>query len=299
MSIIKTHLNRLLRNEQTESLILDWMAWNVQHTGKIKHFAPIIVGKFGDGKSTIAVILRRALGSGNVNEISNSAISSNFTAWANSSAVGSIEELKLNGIAKYETYNKLKPFITNEEIEIINKGKDGITVKNTTNYIAFTNYRDAIPIEEGDRRYWVINTHYLNSDLDIGGAEYKSYFTNLYSKINNDTGQFRSALLGHVISDTFLDMNAAPNSDAKKQMQLESMSAGAHALRERIEYHGNTVIEDGWINVSKIRSLEGMNPFGFDYDKIPTGKSLEFSMRELGYKNKTRQTGGKRNTLYK
>lgn len=303
MRRIKKHLKYVLSDEKSEGLMLDWMAWNTQRTGKLKRFAPLIVGRFGDGKSTITAIMGRALGLENVGQISNGAISSTFTGWANSCAVGSIEELKMNGLAKYETYNNLKPYITNEEVEIIRKGKDSITGKNVTNYIAYTNYRDAVPLEEGDRRYWVMNTHALDDDaFSNQSKEYGDHFADIYGNmIDNDIGQVRAALLSHEISEEFIKMIAAPETEAKNQMRAEAMTSGAHAMKERIEYYGEDCIVNGWVDVTLIKEKETpvSNKFDFIYEAIPTGKGMKNAMRELGYKTNKRQGGGKRHVLYK
>ena len=50
----------------------------------------------------------------------------------------------------------LKPFITNSMIQIEEKGRDHRTVPNFTNYLLLTNYKDALPITNDDRRFCVM-----------------------------------------------------------------------------------------------------------------------------------------------
>lgn len=65
------------------------------------------------------------------------------------------EEVKFHGHNRYDVVNKLKPYIANNRVEKHGKGKDPGNILNVTNYLMLTNHEDAIPIEEGDRRYFV------------------------------------------------------------------------------------------------------------------------------------------------
>ena len=285
--VIMKHLHHLLGETKDAELLLDWMAHQVQNIGKLNRFAPLILGTYGDGKSTLGKIMRAAIGKSNVTQVSNSSISSTFTGWANNGAVGVIEELKVNGLAKYETINRLKTFVTDNVVEIIRKGKDSVTVDNVTNYIAFTNFADAVPIDDGDRRWWIMRTMFYGNEFPK--SEYIDYWEKLNSFIKDHAPEIRAFLLAHNISDEFKKLAVAPDTTAKELMKEDSLSSGALAYKERIEQYGGRVVRGKYLLTSLITRLESTEGFnhGFEHD-LPKGKAVANSLKEIGYKHSVR-----------
>ena len=50
-------------------------------------------------------------------------------------------------------FDKIKSFISDPTMKIEPKGVNPYTINNISNFILFTNHRDAIIVEESDRRY--------------------------------------------------------------------------------------------------------------------------------------------------
>lgn len=153
------HIHNILGEYQGE-MIIDWMAHNVQYPGVKILWAPIIVGVQGDGKTTIAKMLSAVMGKANVGVVSPETVFSDFTSWAEGSCVKVLEEIRVHGNSRHDAMNKLKPMITNDMIEVVRKGKDGKQVHNVTNYMALSNFMDALALDEGDRRWGVFKTRF-------------------------------------------------------------------------------------------------------------------------------------------
>ena len=53
--------------------------------------------------------------------------------------------------------NRIKPLISNDTIEIHPKNINPFNAPNTTAYIASTNFPNALPLNDNDRRYFVLS----------------------------------------------------------------------------------------------------------------------------------------------
>ena len=222
------------------SIVIQWMAHNVQFPGKKILWAPIIVGVQGDGKTTIAKMLSSAMGKANVAPVSPEAMFSEFTGWAEGSCVKVLEEIRVHGNSRHDAMNKLKPLITNDSIEVVRKGKDGKQVVNVTNYIALTNYMDALALDEGDRRWGVYKTKFDTRNEML--AEFDdAYWTALHSAIDGQP----EVLRGWLLSVSLDDFNRVAGPDVgqhKKNMIALTRSPDQIDVEEAIAigWHGVT-----------------------------------------------------------
>ena len=221
--LVKAHIERLLGDEHS-GIMIDWLAYQVQHIGKPIGWAPIIIGPQGIGKTYIERLLATVIGNKNVGTVSSVNVCSNFNAWAHGKAVLSLNELKIGGHNRHEVVNQLKPLITDKVIDINGKGVATYNVINTTNYIAFSNYLDAIPLDADDRRWWVVFAE-GNTDPD--------YFEPLWEALQYP-GDLRRWLERHKISDEILTTKIAPESSDKGRM-IATEEANFEGLAEAKE----------------------------------------------------------------
>lgn len=288
-NMMKLHMSHLFNDPETEQLMMDWMAHQVQNIGRIVRYCPVIIGVPGDGKTTIFEFIRAAISNENAGLVSSDVLKSTFTDWATGSAVVGFEEIRISGSERYNVTDKIKPFITNAVIEIHGKRIKGMKMHNYTNYIGFSNHADAIPVDEVDRRYWVMHTQFFGNGR-FSADEYSSYFDSMYKIIEERPQSIRAALLQHVISDKFKIMRVAPVTDAKSNMISKSMPEGALSLLEVIDALGGDVpwANDEWVNgtlLSSEKSNLNMNiSQGMEFiDKYPSGKAIEKCFADIGY----------------
>ena len=205
--VIQNHYLKLFENPEVGHKLLQWMAFNVQNTGHKILWAPIVCGVQGDGKSSIANILRACMGGTNVKEIGASDVKSSFNDWAEGAAVVAMEELRVKGHNRHDVMNALKPLISNPNVSINKKGIGRYESQNVTNYVAFTNYEDALVLDENDRRWEVFFSKYTKRDKML------SDFGNIYWEIfhaayRDNPAVIRGWLLEYDISD--FDPNVPP-----------------------------------------------------------------------------------------
>lgn len=256
-------------------LLIQWMAHNVQFPGLKILWAPILIGVQGDGKTTIASILATAMGVQNVKDVSTTALFSDFSAWATGAAVRVLDEIRVSGKRRTEAMDKLKPFITNEKIFVVAKGKDGHDAINVTNYIAMSNHSDALALTADDRRWAVMRTRFKTA------AERREKFPDerwgkIHEAYRNNPGVIRSWLLS--IDLTGFDRSVAPPMTPDK---LDMIEAG----RSPMEADVREAIELGQFGVStKVLLTDELNKKIVDLGGRALGtNTLSNILRDLGW----------------
>lgn len=241
VAVVRRHIGILAggRPEVVQTLI-DWMAFNVQNPGRKVRWAPLIKGVEGDGKTVMGEMMGCVMGRSNVKNVSPKVLGTDFTGWAQGNCLIVLEEIKLSGHNRYDILNAVKPMITNDNIEIHAKGKETYDVHNTSNYIAFTNYGDALPLSDTDRRWWVIFTPFASSSemaAAVAGVagNLGAYFDQLHDSIAKHPAELRKWLLDHVVSDSFKPNGSAPMTDEKALMVSSAMSEDEAEVREILE----------------------------------------------------------------
>ena len=80
-------------------------------------------------------------------------ITQRFSSCIMGKGFGAIDELSVVGESFTAAFDKMKSLITDDTIQIEQKGIDTIVVENYFNLIATTNHKNSIKLDEGDRRY--------------------------------------------------------------------------------------------------------------------------------------------------
>ena len=121
------------------------------------------------------------LGPWNVSTPRNKTLVRDFNGWLAEKTLAIIHELK----GKVETSENLKDIITQPTVEVNRKGIEAHEIPNCINLLTISNHDDAIPIDDGSRRYLVIQcakVPYGALPIPDGGKpytitpEFESYF---------------------------------------------------------------------------------------------------------------------------
>ena len=216
---VKAHMLHLL-SEDEAAMLLDWLSWVVQNPGKHMNYAVLLQGVEGDGKTFFAEMLRAVMGISNVTMLNAQILHSTFTDWTVGQCLACVEEVRLvNDGNKFEVLNRIKPNITNTVIEVHPKGKPVFNAINTTSYLLFSNYKDALPIDDNARRYLVLFSRWQTAiAIRRFKAENKHYYRNLYATIEESAGALRKWLLEHEQHEDFDPTGDAPDTSAKRHM---------------------------------------------------------------------------------
>lgn len=221
--------------------LLAWMAFNAQNPGVKVRWSPILKGIPGDGKSLLTSVLAAAMGERNVNSVGPSVVMNQggFTDWAHGACVIAMEELKMEGKNRYAMANAFKDNVTNSRITINRKGRGLLPIINISNFIAYTNFTDAVPLEDNDRRWFVVFSPYRNiSDvLQANGLasvdELGRYFDVVWNAVHNHPGELRKWLLEMQVPESFKPNGHAPDTPEKAQMR-SSGEDETHAIARQV-----------------------------------------------------------------
>lgn len=230
--------------------LLSFLAHNVQHPGVKIRWAPLLKGMQGDGKSIIGDVLQAAMGFRNIGRISNKAIQSEYNDWAAGYAVSCIEEIMMTGSRRYAIANAIKENLSNSTLGLNRKGRTAITVRNVTNYIAFTNHGDAIPLEDDDRKWLIIfsasnglSDLLRNYGVPSAHELQRQVFTPIFDSLHREPGQWRKWLLECPITAGF-----DPNGRALDTAEKGSMRASGESTHDEI---ARMVIMEGAYGVTE------------------------------------------------
>ncbi len=109
---------------------------------------------------------------------------------------------------------------------------------NTASYFLTTSYRDALPINDSDRRYSIIFSRFQTKEaIRKFNDENPSYFDELFRTLEH-AGALRKAFLEHTISADFNPQSHAPDTAAKQEMVMYAKSDERSALDEILAESG-------------------------------------------------------------
>ena len=267
VAIIKNHMESLLPDDRERAIFMSWMSFIVQNPGELVGWAVLLQGVDGDGKSFFAAMLRAVMGPGNVSVLNASTFEKGFTGWAEGQCVLAVEEIRLQGSEKYAVLNKIKPFLTNDVIEVEHKHEGNKTIENTTNYLLFTNFRDALPLNDNDRRYFVLFSRWQNGDeLRAHHEKDPLYFKRLFDTLRDSAGAIRKWLLDYDLCDEFLTASRAPLTEARKLMILEAQPEEIQDLIQLIITENDPLVSNELLSITRYNqvstSMSGKNPKG-------------------------------------
>lgn len=221
ISKFEEHLKNLMSNQEATTL-LDWMAYGVQNKGTKILWVPLIQSAEGLGKSIIGeMLINHCYGVTNSGTADPEMVTGGQSAWATDRMLRVIEELRLSGHNRYEIVDSLKTFITNSIVSRSEKYERTANVPNRCNFIAFTNHKDALPLSEDARRWWVVyarqpSMQALEEEVGVKKAE---YFAPLWELARSKSGygaEFHKWMMDRDVSK--FEPSFAPESIHKARM---------------------------------------------------------------------------------
>ena len=275
------HIKFNVADEREQRILLDWLAYVVQNPGKRVNWALLIQGAQGSGKSYFVKMLQYLLGD-HVRNLDPTAIAGRFTGWAHGALVIGVEEIRISGTNRYEVLDRMKPFITNDTVQIEEKGRDHRTVPNFTSYLMLTNHKDAIPLTSGDRRYCVIFSRIQSEEQlyrEKGGEKgAEEYFEKLFSETERRADALARFLLDWQLTADFNPRGRAPDTKARQMMMSVATSPERLAIEDAIEKHRCDVINEKVLDVTYLNHLCEV-----DGDELPKTRTLTAVLLEMGY----------------
>ncbi|WGH28315.1 hypothetical protein 13AC503A_gene0006 [Aeromonas phage 13AC503A] len=274
-AIVEQYFNVQIPDPAERDHFLDWMSYVMQNPGHRIHYAAVVIGGEGSGKTILKVMVEHLLGKANVETVSNEVIHKSFNYWAEGAIVKVIEELSAaDGGGGYDLVNKLKEPIANDTLHIERKGRDALQVNNTASWLAYTNDVAAIPVDSGSRRFLVVTSRFRHQDDVLAySAEHPTFFSDFEKAFTEHPGAVRKWFADRKRSPAFNPTGHAPVTNSKNDMVLATQSSFTQTLLDAIQTESIPGITAELICTSHIQEL------GTDL----TPRRLARTMSQLGY----------------
>lgn len=275
------HIELIMPHPQDRKHFHDFMAHNAKFPGFKIPWAFLIQSEEGAGKGIIKAVLRHLMGGPyvhfpNAQELIESG--SKFNAWMRAKLFIVVDEIKVD--ERRDMIEVLKPMISEAEIEIQGKGHDQDKEDNYSNWIFFSNYKDAIPIRKNGRRFAILYSAIQSlQDLLSRGMD-QGYFDRLYSWLEHGGGK-------EIIADYYMNYPIERGSIPMRAPETSSTQEALRQSRGPIETVVLEAIEDalpgfrgGWIGSVALANV--LRQRGI---KSTSEKTLATVLEGMGYRH--------------
>ena len=206
------HVTYIFPEVKEQNILLDYLAFQVQHPGIKIHWAILIQGPSGNGKSFFAkAVMRNILGAHNIKFLHCDTLHEPYTGWQKDCQLVVVEEVMARG--RLEVMNKLKPIITEPWTMIREMYKPPYEQRNRFNFLMMTNHPDALILDEGDRRYCVLSAE--------APPQPHEYYAGLFEWADDNAGPLLHWFQQRDLS-AFQPKAHAPTTEGKQVMIEES-----------------------------------------------------------------------------
>lgn len=279
VEIVENHFYHLFEDEREIQILLSTLAYIVQ-TKKRPNWMTILQGAEAIGKTFILDMMAVVLGgTPHVYKLDTEVLTgSPFTDWSGGHQFIFIEEIKVYG-HRFDVLNKLKTRITDSPVTVHSKGISPYNVPNTTTYMAATNHKDSVPLDESDTRYFVLMSRWQTKEAVAHfKAENPDYYTRLFSAIEESPGAIRGWLLGYKLHPDFNPVNRAPHSHGRDLIVEQQKPELQYQIEDLIAEKVSPLVSNDLIVfhiLAELLSDDGVVPQTKDIISIL--KSMEFS----------------------
>lgn len=276
---IENHIRVLLSDEREQNILLDYLAFVVQNPGKKIKWTILLQGAQGCGKTLIGNLIGAALGPGTTWPVDNEQLESPFTSWAENKLFIVMEEVHVSGSNRFKIMGKLKPFLTNAVIPINRKNKPEYTVPNIANYLLLSNHRNAIALENTDRRYCILLSRIQTEEqvLSINQA----HFDIMFDLIDKYPGTIREYFMTRQLNKKFNPNSRAPFTTHKKLMRDMSKTSLQLIVEEFINDSQEFLVTEKMISSKRLSDLVSCD---FSVSKLKTSRrNISQTLVDIGY----------------
>lgn len=256
IKMAERHFELLFPDPVERNMFLDYLAYTVQYPKEKVTWGVVVQGVDGVGKTWMATMMAAVLGGPNVRSVNADALKEQYTKWAEGHRMVFFEEIRLQGHNRFEIMDKLRPYASNESVNVRRMQTDLYEIPNVTNYVFFTNYLDALPINDNDRRYFIIRTAFqTKSHIVDFNSKHPQYFVDLFNMVTFEGAALRWWLLNRPISDAFPAKGRAPETDSRTMMIDESeTSDDLDLVKEAIEESTNPLLSYRLLSSNALRA---------------------------------------------
>ena len=200
----------------TYNYIISWFAGLITNLKGINRVALAMISPQGTGKGTLVDFMDLVLRAVNIVSVTGiTAITDKHNTILQGKRLVNINEMSSTKDEFKSNFDKIKSYITDPTVVINPKGVDPFKIKNISNFILFTNHRDAIIVEESDRRYAIFEM----SSAHINDTE---YFSNVRKECFNQS--VADEFYTYLLDFASVDISKIPNTELRQEMMNMSKS---------------------------------------------------------------------------
>ena len=244
-----SHVAKMLPDPGDQQLLHTYLGHNIKYPGHKIPWAPVIQSAEGAGKGVFKRLMRHALGSSyvhypNAKELADSG--SKFNSWMRYKLFLIADEIKVDD--RREMIEILKDMISETEIEMQAKGYDQQIEDNFSNWLFFTNWKNAVPTSKNGRRFAIFYS-IIQSEEDLVLRQMgKAYFDRLYTWFDKEDGAAIVTNWYHSldIAEGSIPMRA-PRTSSYEESLIKSRSAVENTIHEAID-SGMQGFRNGWVS---------------------------------------------------
>ena len=183
-------------------------------------------------------------------------MSASFNDWATNAVFGIFNEVRIPGERHDAVMNSLKPLISDPTISLNLKNRDGdCRAKNTLNYIAFTNYKDAAYLSADDRR-WCICFSPIQTKARAEALQASGRFDAIrWLTTPEGASALRYFFLKRRISPDFPLKGHAPHTIYKTEIIEQSKNSLQVQIEELVDDNEEPLISDRVIHDGRVKEL--------------------------------------------
>lgn len=279
VSLFLKLVEHVIPEEIVREFFLDFICYHYQYPGEKIRFAFILqTSEFQIGKGSIWYGIKNTLGD-NVKKVDIEESLDKAKQFLTDRQLVLIDEMKSKGDwdEREEILNKFKLFITEEEHSSRKLYVDYETIKDScTNFMFFTNYKDAIVLPENETRYAVYHSKAQRMDDE--------FYSKYHAWIASEKG--KRALLGFFksrkISETFNPKGIAPRWNSLREMSLAGEKTLDQVLRSLYDQmlppfeDDRRVISSTWLDMWCKKN----------HIKVPRLNNIAYFLEKIGGINK-------------
>ncbi len=237
------HVRKMLPDGRDADLLLHWMASAIQNPGKKFFWWPVIQGVKGNGKSLLLKVMSLAIGERYTHYVrADSVIKSGnqFNDWVAGKLFLGFEEIR-SSEGKRDFVEMMKDTVTNTRLATEGKGVGQSTSDNRANGMMLTNWHDACPIDDDERRWGIFYCAQQKAEDLARDGMAGDYFPKLYQWIDGD-GQ---AIITHYLANMPLRAELDPARGLHRSPETTSTAAAVRGSLGMIEQELQEAIETG------------------------------------------------------
>ncbi len=227
------HYEKLLGKENWSN-IAQYIAMCLKHPGQKHRWVPLIISPEGVGKGLMLRMISKMMGAKYVNEnVSFADITEKHSTMVVGHLFLALNEVSVDG-GQYTTKRtisaKIKPFISDDFLNINEKGKPIYKYLNNCNAMIFSNDENCLHIDTSSRRYYVCNVKVSTNEIE------KWSKNDVFKKLWFIAENFAEELMYHFLYNVQIEDESVYSKRAPKTLDLlEMIEDSKHDLLQELD----------------------------------------------------------------